>query len=179
MNELESDRLAAMMRALSHPVRIEIVRMLADSGDAMRRPDAARALAQSTVSEHLRVLKEAGLIKQCGPAPIGLLPEAATRCSGSSRWWSRCERADTLLQRLGASSSARSRSSSPAPAHRHRREPARRHHARGRRRDVRPRDHGDDLRRRPHLRRALQPGRDAGLRDCPPLPDPRRRAVLG
>ena len=26
-------------------------------------------LAQSTVSEHLRVLKEAGLIKQCGPGP--------------------------------------------------------------------------------------------------------------
>jgi ArsR family transcriptional regulator len=26
-------------------------------------------LAQSTVSEHLRVLKEAGLIEQCGPGP--------------------------------------------------------------------------------------------------------------
>jgi ArsR family transcriptional regulator len=27
------------------------------------------SLAQSTVSEHLRVLKEAGLIEQCGPRP--------------------------------------------------------------------------------------------------------------
>ena len=26
-------------------------------------------LAQSTVSEHLRVLKDAGLIRQCGPGP--------------------------------------------------------------------------------------------------------------
>jgi ArsR family transcriptional regulator len=59
-----------MLRALAHPVRIDIVRFLADSGDA-QCVDLTRqvALAQSTVSEHLRVLKEAGLIEQCGPGP--------------------------------------------------------------------------------------------------------------
>lgn len=67
---LDSDRLAAMLKALSHPVRLDIVQMLSDSGDA-NCVDLTRhaGLAQSTVSEHLRVLREAGLIKQCGPGP--------------------------------------------------------------------------------------------------------------
>lgn len=59
-----------MMRALGHPVRIEIMRALADAGDACCADLTRRiALAQSTVSEHIRVLKEAGLIQQCGPGP--------------------------------------------------------------------------------------------------------------
>ena len=67
---LESDRLATMLKAVSHPVRLEIVQILSDSGDASCVDFTRHAgLAQSTVSEHLRVLKEAGLIKQCGPGP--------------------------------------------------------------------------------------------------------------
>ena len=67
---LESDRLAAMLKALSHPVRLEIVQILSDSGEANCVDFTRHAgLAQSTVSEHLRVLKDAGLIKQCGPGP--------------------------------------------------------------------------------------------------------------
>jgi ArsR family transcriptional regulator len=67
---LDSDRLAAMLKALSHPVRLEIVQVLSDSGEANCVDFTRHAgLAQSTVSEHLRVLKEAGLIKQCGPGP--------------------------------------------------------------------------------------------------------------
>jgi len=67
---LESDRLAAMLKALSHPVRLDIVQLLSDSGEA-NCVDLTRhaGLAQSTISEHLRVLKDAGLIKQCGPGP--------------------------------------------------------------------------------------------------------------
>jgi ArsR family transcriptional regulator len=59
-----------MLKALSHPVRLEIVRTLAQIGD-QQCIDLTREtdLAQSTVSEHLRVLKEAGLIEQCGPGP--------------------------------------------------------------------------------------------------------------
>jgi ArsR family transcriptional regulator len=65
---LNADRLATMMKALSHPVRLEIVQILSDSGEANCVDFTRHAgLAQSTVSEHLRVLKEAGLIKQCGP----------------------------------------------------------------------------------------------------------------
>jgi DNA-binding transcriptional ArsR family regulator len=67
---LDTDRLATMLKALGHPARIEIVRVMAEAGDA-NCVDLTRhvSLAQSTVSEHLRVLKEAGLIEQCGPGP--------------------------------------------------------------------------------------------------------------
>jgi ArsR family transcriptional regulator len=65
---LDADRLSTMMKALSHPVRLEIVQILSESGEANCVDFTRHAgLAQSTVSEHLRVLKEAGLIKQCGP----------------------------------------------------------------------------------------------------------------
>ena len=67
---IDVNRLSAMSKALAHPARIAILRELAASGDRncvdlTRQAD----LAQSTVSEHLRVLKEAGLIDQCGPGP--------------------------------------------------------------------------------------------------------------
>ena len=59
-----------MLRAMAHPVRLEIIRTLAQVSD-QQCMDFTREteLAQSTVSEHLRVLKEAGLIEQCGPGP--------------------------------------------------------------------------------------------------------------
>ena len=67
---LDFERLAAMLKALSHPVRLEIVQLLSASGDANCVDFTRHAgLAQSTVSEHLKVLKDAGLIKQCGPGP--------------------------------------------------------------------------------------------------------------
>lgn len=56
-------RLARVFKALGNPVRLEILRQLAscdrcNCGDIV----AALPLAQSTVSQHLKVLKEAGLI---------------------------------------------------------------------------------------------------------------------
>ena len=67
---LESERLAAMLKALSNPVRLEIVQVLSSSGDANCVDFTRHAgLAQSTISEHLKVLRDAGLIKQCGPGP--------------------------------------------------------------------------------------------------------------
>jgi ArsR family transcriptional regulator len=65
---IDVHRLSAMSRALSNPARIEILRALAGSGERTCIDLTRHAgLAQSTVSEHLRVLKEAGLIEQCGP----------------------------------------------------------------------------------------------------------------
>lgn len=59
-----------MLKALAHPARIEILRVLATQGDAQCVDLTRRvSLAQSTVSEHLRMLKEAGLIAQCGDSP--------------------------------------------------------------------------------------------------------------
>ena len=57
-------RLARTCKALGHPVRVTIVRYLetqrrgATCGDVVRQ----LPLAQSTVSEHLRVLRNAGLL---------------------------------------------------------------------------------------------------------------------
>ena len=55
--------LATLAKALSHPVRVRIVRLLVARG-GLRSGEIAAAfpLAQSTVSEHLRVLRESGLI---------------------------------------------------------------------------------------------------------------------
>lgn len=56
--------LAGLAKALGHPARIRILRLLAAretciTGDVV----AELPLAQSTVSEHLRILREAGLVQ--------------------------------------------------------------------------------------------------------------------
>jgi ArsR family transcriptional regulator, arsenate/arsenite/antimonite-responsive transcriptional repressor len=55
--------LAALAKALGHPARVKILRFLL-SRDACMCGEINRVvpLAQSTVSQHLKVLKEAGLI---------------------------------------------------------------------------------------------------------------------
>lgn len=62
----ERETLSELSRGLSHPVRVEIIRMLAH-----KLPDrpcicsdivSALPLAQSTVSQHLKVLRETGWI---------------------------------------------------------------------------------------------------------------------
>ena len=60
----DDDTLAAMAKAIGHPARIAILRLLAHrdtcaTGDVV----ATLPLAQSTVSEHLRILRDAGLIQ--------------------------------------------------------------------------------------------------------------------
>lgn len=60
----QEKRLARLCKALGHPVRVRIVRLLLSvdtcvCGDIVER----LPLAQSTVSQHLKVLKEAGLIE--------------------------------------------------------------------------------------------------------------------
>ncbi|MDZ7678260.1 MAG: metalloregulator ArsR/SmtB family transcription factor [Acidimicrobiales bacterium] len=55
---------AVMAKAIGHPARLTILRLLADrnactTGDVVDE----LPLAQSTVSEHLRILREAGLIQ--------------------------------------------------------------------------------------------------------------------
>lgn len=61
----DADReLAALAKAIGHPARIQILRLLA-SREACVCGDIVGELplAQSTVSQHLKVLKEAGLIR--------------------------------------------------------------------------------------------------------------------
>jgi ArsR family transcriptional regulator len=60
---ITDEDLALLARALSHPARVQIVRLLAAQSEC-RGADvfAEVALAQSTVSEHLRVLTDAGVV---------------------------------------------------------------------------------------------------------------------
>jgi ArsR family transcriptional regulator, arsenate/arsenite/antimonite-responsive transcriptional repressor len=60
----DDETLAAMAKAIAHPARLAILRLLTDretcvTGDVVNE----LPLAQSTVSEHLRILREAGLIQ--------------------------------------------------------------------------------------------------------------------
>ena len=60
---MEDDRLAAVARALGHPARVRILRMLVAQDACMGAEIfAGLPLAQSTVSQHLAVLKRAGLV---------------------------------------------------------------------------------------------------------------------
>lgn len=61
----DDEKLAELAKSLAHPARLRIVRLLLATpgcigGDIVE----AVGLAQSTVSEHLRILKSAGVI--CG-----------------------------------------------------------------------------------------------------------------
>jgi len=66
INKLDRDeiRLSAMLKALGNPVRFQIMKYLANkqvciTGDIVD----FTTLAQSTVSQHLKVLRDAGLIE--------------------------------------------------------------------------------------------------------------------
>lgn len=61
---IDDEGLAAMAKAIGHPMRLRILRLLAErqacvTGDLV----AELPLAQSTISEHLRILREAGLVQ--------------------------------------------------------------------------------------------------------------------
>jgi len=56
--------LARLAKALGHPARVAIMRMLLTQGECICGTIVDRLpLAQATVSQHLQVLKEAGLIR--------------------------------------------------------------------------------------------------------------------
>jgi ArsR family transcriptional regulator len=61
--ELSDEQLAALAKALGHPARVRIVRLLGQRATCVTSELAPElGLAPSTVSEHLRILREAGLI---------------------------------------------------------------------------------------------------------------------
>lgn len=72
--------LAAQAKALAHPARLAIIQLLADR-DACVCGEIVEdlPLAQSTVSRHLKVLKEAGLVQGTidGPSVCYCLDAAA------------------------------------------------------------------------------------------------------
>jgi len=79
-------RTVAMLRAIAHPARFRIVKLLAErqvcvTGDLVDE----LPLAQSTVSEHLKVLRDAGIVRGAIDGP--------DRCycldPGALRWLTR------------------------------------------------------------------------------------------
>ncbi len=63
---MQDEQLSLTLRALGHPVRLEILRILMARADNCCCNDVTDclSLAQSTVSQHLKVLLEAGIIER-------------------------------------------------------------------------------------------------------------------
>lgn len=63
-NEEAAERLAALAWAIAHPARVRIVRLLLSRDTCMCGEIVDEMpLAQSTVSQHLKILKESGLVQ--------------------------------------------------------------------------------------------------------------------
>jgi|SRR5579871_3952117 len=64
------DELAKLAKALGHPARVRILRILSrKEARVCSQIVDELPLAQSTVSEHLRILKEAGLVRSSQDGP--------------------------------------------------------------------------------------------------------------
>ncbi len=62
--DFSEEQFANICKALGHPVRIRLLRILIEKGECISGDLAEEfSLAPSTVSEHLRILKEAGLVQ--------------------------------------------------------------------------------------------------------------------
>lgn len=63
LNKTEEKQLAAYAKALAHPARVRILKILANQQGCLGSDMVGQlGLAQSTVSEHLRILREAGFV---------------------------------------------------------------------------------------------------------------------
>jgi DNA-binding transcriptional ArsR family regulator len=64
------EELAKLAKAIGHPARVRIIRMLSrKEAKVCSQIVDELPLAQSTVSEHLRILKEAGLVRSSQDGP--------------------------------------------------------------------------------------------------------------
>ena len=64
------DELAKLAKAIGHPARVRILRMLSRKETRVCSQIVDELpLAQSTVSEHLRILKDAGLVRSSQDGP--------------------------------------------------------------------------------------------------------------
>ena len=79
----EDAELAAFAKALGHPIRVQILRILArENAHQCCRIVDELPLAQSTVSEHLRILRSTGLVRanETGPQVMYcIVPSALKR----------------------------------------------------------------------------------------------------
>jgi ArsR family transcriptional regulator len=67
--EIDAEDFARMCKALGHPARVKLLKHLADVGDCyFGSLTDILPLAPSTVSQHVSILKDAGLI--CGSSDV-------------------------------------------------------------------------------------------------------------
>lgn len=60
---IAADRVAALAKALAHPARVRIITLLLSKSGCIGGDIVDEVgLAQSTISEHLRILKESGMV---------------------------------------------------------------------------------------------------------------------
>ena len=84
----EAEQLAVMLKAIADPVRIKLLSLIAshDGGEAcVCDLNDAFALSQPTISHHLRILLDAGLVtrdKRGVWAYYRLVPSALSACAG-------------------------------------------------------------------------------------------------
>lgn len=81
-NTADEERLVQMLKALGNPVRFSIMQTLAERQTCITQEIVdTTPLAQSTVSQHLKVLREAGLVEGEfeGPATCYCISEAGVR----------------------------------------------------------------------------------------------------
>ena len=80
---MSDDKLARQLKALAHPIRLGMMRRLAHEAEICACDlGEAFAVSQPTVSEHLRVLREAGLVRtrrQGNTICYAAVPEALER----------------------------------------------------------------------------------------------------
>lgn len=95
----EEREIAALARALGHPARVRILRLLIERGECIcGQIVEVLPLAQATVSQHLKVLKEAGLVRGEVDGPRVCYcanPSALTRLSERLATLARSERSET------------------------------------------------------------------------------------
>jgi ArsR family transcriptional regulator len=76
------NELAALAKAIGHPARVQVLRLLSRRSSCVCGEIVGElSLAQSTVSQHLKVLKDAGLIRGeiDGPRPCYCLEPRTLR----------------------------------------------------------------------------------------------------
>ena len=84
-NELDADQARALLKALSEPIRLQVIEALGDGERCVCELTEQLDLAQSKLSFHLRVLKQAGLLadRQSGRwVYYRLQPESIERLRG-------------------------------------------------------------------------------------------------
>jgi DNA-binding transcriptional ArsR family regulator len=59
----DSDEAARLLKAMAHPARLRLLRRLRDEECCVSEVEKCLRISQPNVSQHLRILREAGLIE--------------------------------------------------------------------------------------------------------------------